>query len=73
MFGFIIGRVSPHCIASEINLRELASEKGVTYIDLYALLSDDNGYFLHEYAENDGLHFKGATYKVVLKYIEDII
>ena len=54
-------------------LRELASEKGVTYIDLYALLSDDNGYFLHEYAENDGLHFKGATYKVVLKYIEDII
>ena len=54
-------------------LRDLASEKGVTYIDLYALLSDDNGYFLHEYAENDGLHFKGATYKVVLKYIEDII
>lgn len=54
-------------------LRDLASEKGVTYIDLYALLSDDNGYFLHEYAENDGLHFKGATYKVVLKYIEDTI
>ena len=54
-------------------LKELASEKGVTYIDLYTLLSDDSGYFLHEYAENDGLHFKGATYKVVLKYIEELI
>ena len=54
-------------------LKELASEKGVTYIDLYTLLSDDNGWFLHEYAENDGLHFKGATYKVVLKYIEELI
>lgn len=54
-------------------LKQLASEKGVTYVDLYTLLSDDNGYFLHEYAENDGLHFKGATYKVVLKYIEELI
>lgn len=54
-------------------LKELAAEKGVTYIDLYTLLSDDSGYFLHEYAENDGLHFKGATYKAVLKYIEELI
>lgn len=54
-------------------LKELAAEKSVTYIDLYTLLSDDNGCFLHEYAENDGLHFKGATYKVVLKYIEELI
>lgn len=54
-------------------LKELASEKGVTYVDLYTLLSDDNGYFLNEYAESDGLHFKGATYKVVLKYIEELI
>lgn len=54
-------------------IKSLAKEKGLTYVDLYTLLSDDNGYFLHEYAENDGLHFKGATYKVMLKYIESII
>lgn len=54
-------------------IKSLAKEKGLTYIDLYTLLSDDNGYFLHEYAENDGLHFKGSTYKVMLSYIESLI
>lgn len=54
-------------------LKTLADEKGLTYIDLYSLLSDDNGYFLHDYAEKDGLHFKGATYKVMLSYIESLI
>ncbi|MGN1339649.1 MAG: GDSL-type esterase/lipase family protein, partial [Oscillospiraceae bacterium] len=54
-------------------IKSLANEQGLTYIDLYTLFSDDNGYFLHEYAENDGLHFKGNTYKVMLSYIESII
>ncbi|MBP0982228.1 MAG: hypothetical protein J6A19_00740 [Oscillospiraceae bacterium] len=54
-------------------IKALAKEKGLTYIDLYTLFSDDNGYFLHEYAENDGLHFKGNTYKVMLSYIESLI
>ena len=54
-------------------IKALAKEKGLTYIDLYSLLSDDDGYFLHEYAENDGLHFKGVTYKVMLAYIESLI
>lgn len=54
-------------------IKSLAKEKGLTYIDLYTLFSDDNGYFLHEYAENDGLHFKGNTYKVMLSYIESLI
>lgn len=54
-------------------VKALAKEKGLTYIDLYSLLSDNNGYFLHEYAENDGLHFKGATYRVMLAYIESLI
>ena len=54
-------------------IKSLAKEQGLTYIDLYTLFSDDNGYFLHEYAENDGLHFKGKTYKVMLKYIESLI
>lgn len=54
-------------------IKSLADEKGLTYIDMYSLLADDNGYFLHEYAENDGLHFKGVTYKVMLSYIESLI
>ena len=54
-------------------IMSLAKEKGLTYIDLYTLFSDDSGYFLHEYAENDGLHFKGNTYKVMLSYIESLI
>ncbi len=54
-------------------IKALAAENGLTYIDMYTLLSDENGYFLHEYAENDGLHFKGATYKVMLSYIESLI
>ena len=54
-------------------IKSLADEKGLTYIDMYSLLSDEDGYFLHEYAESDGLHFKGVTYKVMLSYIESLI
>lgn len=54
-------------------IKALTKELELTYIDLYSLLSDENGYFLHEYAENDGLHFKGATYNVMLSYIESLI
>ncbi len=54
-------------------IKSIAEEKGLTYIDLYTLFSDEDGYFLHEYAENDGLHFKGKTYKAMLSYIEGLI
>lgn len=54
-------------------IKSLSDEMGVTYIDMYSLLSDENGFFLHEYAESDGLHFKGETYKVMLSYIESLI
>ncbi len=54
-------------------VRSLADEKGLTYIDMYSLLADENGFFLHDYAEKDGLHFKGVTYKVMLSYIESLI
>lgn len=54
-------------------IKALTEEKGLTYIDLYSQLSDSSGYFLHDYAEADGLHFKSATYKVMLHYIENLI
>ncbi len=54
-------------------VKALAEEKELTYIDLYSLLSDEDGFFLQDYAEKDGLHFKGATYRVMLAYIESLI
>ncbi len=46
---------------------------GLEYLDICTLLSDSDGYFSHDYAEVDGMHFKGATYDVVLNYIENAV
>ncbi len=43
------------------------------YLDICTLLSDSDGYFNHDYAEVDGMHFKGATYDMVLNYIENAV
>ncbi len=43
------------------------------YLDICTLLSDSDGYFSHDYAEADGMHFKGAAYDVVLDYIENAV
>lgn len=51
-------------------LKKMAGSQGVGYFDLNNLLSDDNGYFMKDYAEMDGLHFKGATYKVLLSALQ---
>lgn len=54
-------------------LKATAKDKNIKYIDLYSLFADSEGYFLDEYAEKDGLHFKGATYKIMLSHIEEVI
>lgn len=51
-------------------LKKMAGSVGVEYFDFNNMLSDDNGYFMKDYAELDGLHFKGATYKVLLSALE---
>lgn len=51
-------------------LKKMAEQNHVVYFDLNSMLSDDNGYFIEEYAEMDGLHFKGATYKVLLSALQ---
>lgn len=43
---------------------------GLDYYDFYSVISDEDGYFLTEYAENDGMHFKGSTYKVLLSALQ---
>lgn len=45
---------------------------GVDFFDLYELLSDENGCFREDYAEADGLHFLGDTYRIMLSGLEDL-
>ncbi|MCL1823878.1 MAG: GDSL-type esterase/lipase family protein [Oscillospiraceae bacterium] len=54
-------------------LKILASENGFNLIDICAILKDSAGYFSSEYAEADGLHFKGTAYKAILSYIQEIL
>lgn len=43
---------------------------GVDYFDFYSQISDDEGYFLTNYAEVDGMHFKPSTYKLLLSALQ---
>lgn len=51
-------------------LKKMASRVGVGYLDLNSMLSDDSGYFMKQYAEKDGLHFVGITYRVLLSALQ---
>lgn len=57
-------------ISVNTKLKKMADSVGVDYFDLNSMLSDENGYFIKDYAEVDGLHFKGATYKVLLSALQ---
>lgn len=54
-------------------VKSMCTDKGIRYIDLYSQLIDEDGYFRAEYAEADGLHFKGITYDRMLNYIQNIM
>ncbi len=51
-------------------LAQFAAENSLIFIDPGVILKDSTGYFAGQYAEADGMHFKSATYKVLLSYIE---
>lgn len=51
-------------------LLKTAEEKDCMYIDIFTMLQDDDGYLAADYAENDGLHFLGKAYGVVLSRIQ---
>lgn len=52
------------------SIKDTCEDMGIKYFDLYSLLCNDSGYFSADYAEVDGLHFLGATYDVMLGYIQ---
>ncbi len=54
-------------------IKSTCSELGLKYCDLYSLISDEDGYFLDEYAEVDGMHFKGKTYAVLLSALQKLM
>lgn len=51
-------------------IKKLADDLGVMYYDLNSVLKDGTGCFSEEYAEADGMHFKGATYPVLLSGLQ---
>lgn len=53
-------------------IEKLCGEYGITFIDFYSAVLDENGYFSHTYAEIDGLHFKGKTYDLLLSILENV-
>ena len=54
-------------------IKGVCSENGIRYLDLYSELIDAEGYLLDEYAEIDGMHFKGVTYDRMLNFIQNSI
>lgn len=54
-------------------IEDVCAEERIGYIDFYSQITDENGFFLLEYAEADGLHFKGITYDVMLSYIQSCL
>lgn len=51
-------------------LSAFAAECGYIYVDPGEILKDSSGYFNSAYAEKDGMHFKSATYKMLLSYLQ---
>ncbi|MBQ8567725.1 MAG: hypothetical protein IJ446_00740 [Oscillospiraceae bacterium] len=51
-------------------LSEMCGDMGVHYIDITTVLEDNEGYFVHYYAEPDGVHFKPTAYKLLLSKIQ---
>lgn len=50
--------------------KDICSQGGYTYVDICSKLMDGDGYFSSQYAEEDGLHFQGGAYALMLGTIE---
>lgn len=51
-------------------IKQQCAEQGCDFYNFYADVTDSEGYFLKQYAEVDGLHFKSNTYKVLLSALQ---
>ncbi|MDR1199275.1 MAG: GDSL-type esterase/lipase family protein [Prevotellaceae bacterium] len=53
-------------------LKQLCALKGITFVDVYSKLVDENGKLNREYT-NDGLHLMGAGYLLWKEFIEKYV
>ncbi len=51
-------------------IKQQCAEQGCDFYNFYSSITDSEGYFLKEYAEVDGLHFKSNTYKMLLSALQ---
>lgn len=52
------------------SLSDYCDTNSLVYIDITTMLLNKDGYFSDDFAESDGMHFKGDTYKAVLSLIQ---
>ncbi len=50
-------------------IREMCSETGASYLDVWSAMADDNG-CLPSSASSDGIHFGKSYYCIMLNYIK---
>lgn len=55
------------------HISKLAEKKSAPFVNTFVLLQDSGGYLAADYAENDGLHLKGAAYPVLLSAIQTAV
>ena len=63
--GDIMSRINDY----NVELKNIASQNGCSYIDITTPLQDSSGYFDPDLAEKDGIHFTGRCYTLVLDEI----
>ena len=54
----------------EEGLREICEERGVYYIDLYHMVTDENGYMKRDCSAGDGYHLNADTSTALADYIK---
>lgn len=54
-------------------IKTACKDKGVTYIDFCSEMTDSEGYAKADMVADDGLHFNGSTYDLMLALIQDEI
>lgn len=54
-------------------IKSLSEDLGVMYYDFHSVLKDASGCLKEEYAEQDGMHFLGATYPVLLSGLQKAV
>lgn len=60
-------------ITTNTALRQMASESGATYVDLYKRFVLGNGSLIREYLLDDGVHLSKAGYDVWCLAVEELI